>query len=35
MEVAIMQRDISKLCADSLRTLANETYGIKLKAAHC
>ena len=29
-----MQRDISKLCADSLRTLANEKYGTKLKAAH-
>ena len=29
-----MQRDISKLCADSLRALANEKYGIKLKSAH-
>ncbi len=29
-----MQRDISKLCADSLRTLANEKYGTKLKSAH-
>ncbi len=29
-----MQRDISKLCADSLRTLASEKYGTKLKSAH-
>ena len=29
-----MQRDISKLCADSLRALANEKYGTKLKSAH-
>ena len=29
-----MKRDISKLCADSLRTLANEEYGTKLKSAH-
>jgi hypothetical protein len=34
MEVAIMQRDISKLCADTLRTLAIENYDTKLKAAH-
>jgi len=34
MEVAIMQRDISKLCADTLRTLAIEKYDTKLKAAH-
>lgn len=29
-----MQCDISKLCADSLRQLAQERYGTKLKAAH-
>ena len=29
-----MQRDISKLCADSLRTFTNDKYDIKLKAAH-
>ena len=29
-----MQREISKLCADSLRALANEKYGTKLKSAH-
>ena len=29
-----MQRDISKLCADSLRALAKEKYGTKLKSAH-
>ena len=29
-----MQREISKLCADSLRTLASERYGTKLKSAH-
>lgn len=29
-----MQRDISKLCADSLRALVNEKYGTKLKSAH-
>ncbi len=29
-----MEQAISKLCADSLRTLANERYGTKLKAAH-
>ena len=29
-----MHRDTSKLCADSLRTLVNEKYGTKLKAAH-
>jgi hypothetical protein len=34
MEVAIMQHDIPKLCADSLRTFTNDKYDIKLKAAH-
>jgi hypothetical protein len=34
MEVAAMRRDILKLCADSLRTLASERYGAKLKASH-
>lgn len=29
-----MNREISKLCADSLRTLASEDYGVKLKSAH-
>lgn len=29
-----MQRDISRLCADTLRTLAIEKYDTKLKAAH-
>ena len=29
-----MRREISKLCADSLRTLASEKYGTKLKSAH-
>lgn len=29
-----MKREISKLCADSLRTLASEEYGVKLKSAH-
>lgn len=29
-----MKRDISKLCADSLRALVNEKYGTKLKSAH-
>ena len=29
-----MKQSISKICADSLRTLANEDYGTKLKAAH-
>ena len=29
-----MQHDISKLCADSLRTFINKKYGAKLKAAH-
>jgi hypothetical protein len=29
-----MKREISKLCADSLRTLASEEYGAKLKSAH-
>ncbi|MFQ5549018.1 MAG: hypothetical protein ACE5FV_12055 [Woeseia sp.] len=29
-----MRRDIPKLCADSLRALAKDKYGIKLKAAH-
>jgi hypothetical protein len=29
-----MQLNISKLCADSLRTFANKEYGVKLKAAH-
>ena len=29
-----MQHDISKLCADSLRTFTNDKYDIKLKAAH-
>ena len=29
-----MQHSISKLCADSLRALAKDKYGIKLKAAH-
>ena len=29
-----MQQSISKLCADSLRTLAKDEYGIKLKPAH-
>lgn len=29
-----MQHDISKLCADSLRTFSKEKYDIKLKAAH-
>jgi len=34
MEVAIMQQDISKICADSLRTFSNDKYDIKLKPAH-
>lgn len=29
-----MQRDIFKLCADSLRTFTKKNYDIKLKAAH-
>lgn len=29
-----MKQDVSKICADSLRTFTNEKYGIKLKAAH-
>lgn len=29
-----MQREIPKLCADSLRTFANEKHGIKVKASH-
>ena len=29
-----MKQDISKFCADSLRTFCTETCGIKLKAAH-
>lgn len=29
-----MQQDISKICADSLRTFSKEKYDIKLKAAH-
>ena len=29
-----MKQDISKLCADSLRTFSKENYDIKLKAAH-
>lgn len=29
-----MKREISKLCADFLRTLACEEYGVKLKSAH-
>lgn len=29
-----MENDISKLCADSLRTTSKDTYNIKLKAAH-
>ena len=29
-----MQQNISKLCADSLRTLVKKKYGVKLKAAH-
>jgi hypothetical protein len=29
-----MKHDISKLCADSLRTFTNDKYDIKLKAAH-
>jgi hypothetical protein len=34
MEVAIMQQDIPKMCADSLRAFTNEKLNIKLKAAH-
>jgi hypothetical protein len=34
MEVAMLQQEISKRCADSLRTLTKEQFGIKLKAAH-
>lgn len=34
MEVAIMQQDIPKMCADSLRTFTKEKLNIKLKAAH-
>ena len=29
-----MQQSIPKLCADSLRALAKDTYGIKRKPAH-
>lgn len=29
-----MKQDLSKICADSLRTFTNEKYDIKLKAAH-
>jgi len=29
-----MKQDLSKICADSLRTFANNKYDIKLKAAH-
>ena len=29
-----MVKDLSKTCADSLRTLSQEKYGIKLKASH-
>lgn len=28
------QHDITKLCADSLRSFTNDNYGIKLKASH-
>jgi hypothetical protein len=34
MEADAMQQDLSKICADSLRTFTNEKYDIKLKAAH-
>lgn len=34
MEVSMNQQDISKLCADSLRTSVNEKYNIKLQASH-
>lgn len=29
-----MQQDITKLCADNLRTFTNDNFGIKLKASH-
>lgn len=29
-----MHQDIPKICADSLRTISNEKYGIKIKPAH-
>lgn len=29
-----MQQDITKLCADNLRTFTNDKFGIKLKASH-
>lgn len=29
-----MQRDITKLCADSLRSFLNDNHGIKLKSGH-
>ncbi len=29
-----MQQDITKLCADNLRTFTNDNFGLKLKATH-
>lgn len=34
MEIAMKQHDIAKICADSLRSFANDNYGIKLGASH-
>lgn len=34
MEIAMKQHDITKICADSLRSFANDNYGIKLKPSH-
>lgn len=34
MEIDTMRRNIPKLCADSLRSLTDNKYGIKLRAAH-
>jgi hypothetical protein len=34
MEIAMKQHDITKLCADSLRSYTNDKYGMKLKASH-
>jgi hypothetical protein len=34
MEIAMKQHDITKICADSLRSFLNEKYDIKLGASH-
>lgn len=34
MEIAMKQHDITKICADSLRSFLNDKHGIKLGASH-